>query len=378
MIKNSPFLEVTGEMLGEFGSCHPDMRVVTSFHRASVGVTFLFIIFLRPFSEYHKKQNQILADHSKFQKINKNPIKDIRRDISRTVERIHAARNAPRLPLAQGDFNPRYIYGTVKTHKPGNPLSPIISQIPTQTYNIAKRINDLLTPYIPDRYCLQSSTDCLRKLQGSPSTGIIASLEVQSLFTNVPVDETIEHILNRVYRCEDTPTMNIHKEALKALLGTCTKKAPFTTHRAYPYCQINVVTTESTLGILFANFYMRVIEERVFSKIPCPSQNYRYIDDTFVRVNNEDLEKLRTTFGECSVLRFTCKHSVEDALPLLDVQAQQSLTGYTITVYKKPTNPGLCFNGSSECPDRYKSLWLKPSSVAPSHTLPRGKELRKR
>lgn len=65
------------------------------------------------------------------------------------------------------------------------------------------------------------------------------SLSVESLFTNVSVDEIIEHILNRVYRCEDTLTMNIHEGAICQFLHEC-------------------------------------------RKIPCPTQHYWYIVDTFV------------------------------------------------------------------------------------------------
>ncbi|XP_066973126.1 uncharacterized protein [Macrobrachium rosenbergii] len=122
----------------------------------------------------------------------------------------------------------------------------------------------------------------------------------------------------------------------------------------------------SPLGVLFANFYMSIVEERVFSKIPCPPQYYRYTDDTFVRVNSEeDLEKLRTTFEECAILHFTCERSVDGALPFLDVQVQQTPMGYTTTVYKKPTNLGLCPNGSNECPDRYKKSVVEAFRLGP-------------
>ncbi|XP_064088423.1 uncharacterized protein LOC135202898 [Macrobrachium nipponense] len=315
-------------------------------------------------SEYYEKLDQILADQSKFRKINTNPIEDIRQGINRTVERIDAARNAPMLPLAQGDFNPGYIYGTVKIHKPGNPLCPIISQIPTPTYKIAKRLNELLMPYIPDRYCLQSSTNFLRDLRDSPSTGIIASLDVEGLFTNVPVDETIEHILDRVYRCEDTQALNIPVEALN--LG-----------------QIDGVAMGYPLGVLFANFYMSVVEERVFNKIPCPPQYYRYIDDTFIRVDlEEDLETLRKIFKECSVLHFTCERSVVGALPFLDLIAKTMSAKLSIAKMAAPNRQRQRVGAKSSCSDKisliiyYKNmktsqLLLKNNPAPPETSLKR-------
>ena len=102
-----------------------------------------------------------------------------------------------------------YCYGTVKTHKPGNKLRPIISQIPTPTYNIAKKLCKILTPYVPAAYSLNSATDFLDILKTNDARGIIASLDVESLFTNVPVDRTINYIIERVYHDDNIPPLDI-------------------------------------------------------------------------------------------------------------------------------------------------------------------------
>ena len=99
--------------------------------------------------DYHQKLDDILADETKFQRIRRNPTDDIKREANRTIERVNALSSSIKLPAIKGDFEPGYIYGNVKTHKPGNPLRPIISQIPTPTYQLAKQLNRLLTPYIP-------------------------------------------------------------------------------------------------------------------------------------------------------------------------------------------------------------------------------------
>ena len=110
------------------------------------------------------------------------------------------------------------------------------------------------------------------------------------------------------------------------------------------------------LGVLFANAYMGFIEQRVFSKIPQLSTYRRYIDDTFViTATREELDVLRHTFEECSVLWFTCEHPEESTLPFLDVKVEQSGDRFCTSVYRKPTNIGLCLNGDSECPTKFKS-----------------------
>ena len=113
-------------------------------------------------------------------------------------------------------------------------------------------------------------------------------MDVESLFTNVPVDETISMILDKVYRDENSPKLNIPEPALKSLLEICTKKAPFRTHRNELYVQKDGVAMGSPLGVLFANFYMGVVEERVFNGSEPPNMYMRYIDDTFVVVESQE------------------------------------------------------------------------------------------
>ncbi|XP_068211740.1 uncharacterized protein [Palaemon carinicauda] len=96
----------------------------------------------------------------------------------------------------------------------------------------------------------------------------------------------------------------------------------------------------SPLGVLFANFYMGVVEERVFSHLECPLDYFRYIDDTFIKATStEAIKNLRRTFEDNSVLHFTLENST--------------------TVYTKPTNLGMCLNGESECPARNRASTIK-------------------
>ncbi|XP_068201557.1 uncharacterized protein [Palaemon carinicauda] len=144
-------------------------------------------------------------------------------------------------------------------------------------------------------------------------------MDVESLFTNVPVDETIDLIADRVYSDETTPELNIPEQALRTLLAICTKRAPFTTHRGHMYLQKDGVAMGSHLAVLFANFYMGVVEERVFSQVECPLAYFRYIDDTFVKATStEAIENLMRTFEDNSVLHFTLENSVDNSLPFLD------------------------------------------------------------
>ena len=315
--------------------------------------TAAFVIMRK--EEYLNKMDNILSDTTKFKKITRNPTDTIKKKINTIIKKIHATKSTIRLPVLTGEYSAGYAYGTVKTHKNGNPLRPIISQIPTPSYLLAKKLNDILTPYIPNDYALASAQDFLEILKTTPQSqnNIIASLDVESLFTNVPVDRTIEFILDRVYRCNDTPSLDIPEDQLRELLKICTKEAPFTCPRGEMYCQIDGVAMGSPLGVLFANFFMGSTESTVVKK-QRPAIYARYVDDIFVCIKDtSELLLLKEELQKSSGLNFTYEESKEGRLPFLDILVTAQEAGFKTTVYTKKTNTGLCLNGNSECPQNY-------------------------
>ena len=306
--------------------------------------------------DYLQKIDTILADTTKFKCIQKDPSKELKHKANQLIDCQNAIVGDIKLNKIVGDYEPGYIYGNIKTHKPGNPIRPIISQIPTPTYKLAKTINEIISPYIPNEYLLRSSNDFVDLLQSNIPQGIIASLDVESLFTNVPIDETIEIILKNVYKHPDIPPPKMSPQVLKNFLQLCTKEAPFRCPRNKMYVQIEGVAMGSPLGPTFANFYMGELEARIFEdKNNKPLIYARYVDDIFLQIEDEtQLIHLRNTFRDNSVLNFTYELSANSKLPFLDVLVEPVNNKFRTSVYHKKTDNGSCLNGKSECVDKYK------------------------
>ncbi|XP_064120748.1 uncharacterized protein LOC135225344 [Macrobrachium nipponense] len=188
----------------------------------------------------------------------------------------------------------------------------------------------------------------------------MASLNVESLFTNALVDETIGIILEKVYRNPDMEPLNILEQSLKALLDICMKRAPFTPQRQM-YHQKDGVAMGSPLAVLLANFYMDTVEERVFLQHRRPRTYARYIDNIFIQTENseEEAEALLQQFLNNSILNSTIEFRRDDRLPFLDVLITKMITKMTTTVCTKLTNQGLCLNLESECPARFKTTTIR-------------------
>ncbi|XP_076043787.1 uncharacterized protein LOC143026887 [Oratosquilla oratoria] len=224
----------------------------------------------------------------------------------------------------------------------------------TATYQAANTLNSLLIPYVPTGRSVASATEFIDLLRTAPPCNDISSLDVESLFTHVPVNETISIILERVYR-SNVPALDIPEDVVRAMLEICTKEAPFLSHRGELFRQVDGVAMGSPFGVLFANIYMAKVEERTFQNHPPPSIYARYIDDIFITTSTDDEVPLfLAAFESNSCLAFTCECSIEGRLPFLDVDISKQDKSFKTKVYIKATNVGRCPNARGECPAAYK------------------------
>ena len=312
-------------------------------------------------SDYLSKVNIILSDVSKFQRLRKNPIEQQKRDLNALIDAANADADGVKFCKITGEFSPGYFYGNPKTHKPGAPVRPIISQIPTPAYEVAKRLNSIISPYVPNVYSLKSSDEFVEILRVRQRQGTLASLDASSLFTNVPVDATIDVILCNVYEHDSIPAPRLPRAVLKRMLEICTKDTAFRCPRGHLYRQIDGVAMGSPLGVLFAETYMAHIESKALDSLNVKPHTYcRYIDDIFVDVQDEDqLHNVKAALEEQSVLRFTVEPSISHRIPFLDVQIDATDGPFITTVYRKPTDTCHCLRGDSECPDKYKESVIR-------------------
>ena len=96
------------------------------------------------------------------------------------------------------------------------------------------------------------------KKEHKPNDHLLVSFDVKLLFTNVPLDEMIAIILNRIYEKNEVAT-DITKSEMKELLNLCTKSVHFAFHGNI-YVQNDNVSMGSALGLVLANIFMVELE----------------------------------------------------------------------------------------------------------------------
>ena len=113
---------------------------------------------------------------------------------------------------------PTRIYGTPKMHKFSSSdlfpkLRPIVSSIGAFNYNLARFLCDLPSPLVPnDSFCKDNFSFLFRTKNANFSKKVLVSYDVTSLFTNIPLQETIDIAINLIFN--HNPNLNITRKEL--------------------------------------------------------------------------------------------------------------------------------------------------------------------
>ena len=154
---------------------------------------------------------------------------------------------------------PARIYGTPKMHKFSSSDSflkrrRIVSSIDTFNYNLARFLCDLLSPLVPNDYSCKDTFSFVSQIKNANlSKKFLVSYDVTSLFTNIPLQETIGIAINLIFN--HNPNLNITRKELKKLFLFATSQTHFIFNSNF-YNQIDGVAMGFPLALVLANIFM--------------------------------------------------------------------------------------------------------------------------
>ena len=163
-------------------------------------------------------------------------------------------------------------------------MRPILSATSTYNYALAKWLEDKLKPLSYNRYSILDIFEFAEEIRakGINEDDILVSYDVASLFTNVPLDETIGILVDKAFKdnwFDSQYNLNISRQDLTDLLNIATKDQLFQFEGTL-YEQFDGVAMGSPLGPLIANVFMCSIEEQLDLNGKMPEFYRRYVDDT--------------------------------------------------------------------------------------------------
>ena len=217
------------------------------------------------------------------------------------------------------------MYGLPNIHK-AQPIlfRPILSMVSSAVHEMARWLNELLQPVLKQysSHLVSVSFDFCEVLHefGSPDeASFMCSFDVKSLFTNVPIDETIDICLNAFYRTDEIETPTIEEKLLKKLLVKCTRDVEFSFNRIFR--QVDGVAMGSPIYSVIANIFMENLEGKAFASCSMTPRLWRrFVDDIISVVPKSCGELLLQQLNKQHPrIKFTMEEEQEGSLPFMDV-----------------------------------------------------------
>ena len=168
------------------------------------------------------------------------------------------------------------------------PLRPIISNVGTASYQLAKYLIKLLSPLSRSEYTVNSTKEFINRINNEtvPNAYKIISFDVSSLFTMVPLDYTIDWTLKQIYDNNKIET-KISRKDMENLLLLCTKNIHFTFGNNI-YQQKDGVVMGYPLGPVLAGILMVHLERTFMLELDKFMKPWkRYADDaiTYIKLD---------------------------------------------------------------------------------------------
>ena len=139
-----------------------------------------------------------------------------------------------------------------------------------------------LVQYIPSY--IKDSTDFLKRIfklnETLPNDFILITIDVKSLYTNIPnhegIDASTKHLNNH-----DTTGVNI--QMIRSMLELILENNYFEFNDKY-YLQTHGTAMGTTMAVSYANIFMAALEEEILKNAPeglTPLEWIRFLDDIF-------------------------------------------------------------------------------------------------
>jgi len=345
-------------MLKEFYKCRKFLRdneelLVTRADKGQVTV-------IMNKQTYINKMNKTLDDDSTYRIIKKDPLKMITNKTNNMLKiwlnnKIIDEYTYKSLQCTNGNL-PR-CYGLPKIHKKGTPLRIVISSIGSPLYNIAKYLHEILSSSVKKPASnIKDSWSFVTKINKTSidSSEVLMSLDVTSLFTNIPKDLVMQGIKDRWNDIKNTTKMSLtlFLEAIDLVLSS----AYFKFDGRY-YEQIFGSPMGSPLSPILADLIMDDLEINCLTKLDFKLHNYyRYVDDIFLIIPRNKVDSILKIFNEYHPrLKFTHELENNNTLSFLNTSVIRGSDGKLLTNwYRKPTYSGRYINFFSCHPEQYK------------------------
>ena len=181
----------------------------------------------------------------------------------------------------------------------------------------------------------------------------MASFDIENLYRNIPLVETIDIILDKLFTSPSSVMLDLPRSVFKALLDLSVVHTFFLFNGKF-YKQTDGLGMGQPLSPTFANIVLCFYEEKWLSSCPHfkPVFYRRYIDDTFLVFKHRSHVPL--FLNKHPNIKFTCETEISNKLKFLDCNIHRVNNTFKASVYRKNTFSGLGISNFRFCSNSFK------------------------
>ena len=308
-------------------------------------------------TDYLREGYRQLSDTQFYTKLSHDSTQEIATNVTKTLtlmkqKGLISEKNFDHLNPA--DCTEARFYMLPKIHKKGVPGRPICSSVNHPTSRISKLVDEHIKKYVPQtKSYIRDTQDFIKKIKDLgpiPEGAILCTLDVSSLYTNIPNNEGILAVAEKL---RNDPTKTPIASFILDLLKLVLHSMSFTFNGDH-YLQTGGTAMGTSLAPNYANLFMDRFETKALAGFPLKPLTWkRFIDDCFM-VWTHGEESLKNFIEYLNSLHPTIKFTHEMSythIDFLDTTVKfDSNRGLITTLFNKPTDTHLYLEYSSAHP----------------------------
>ena len=306
---------------------------------------------------YNAKMDSIIAlpQFKKWVKPRKNAMNPLLKEEQRVTDILSELHDNHKIDtemfekLRPTGSQPARLYGLAKVHKGDMPMRPVLSMPGSAYFNVAKQVASWLSivPECQINCSTKEVCDSLSSVKLEEDEELV-SFDVVSLYTNVPVLESIHVCADLLFSRYSIP---VDKETFIELAKIASCNVLMLTHDGY-YIQTEGLAMGSPPAPHLANGWMSQFDPVIKGEAKL---YFRYMDDILKdnKKNGVD-QKLQDINRLHEALTFTREREKDGSLPMLDMSILNENGNLSSTWYSKPSATGLIMNYHALAPKKYK------------------------
>ena len=323
--------------------------------------------------EYIRQIEEMLSDTSVYKQVDNDPTDDLLLTLEAFLENAvikSQITEHQKKELHPAKPKPGVFDGLPKTHKPGCPIRPIVSQVNTVTRKLSEYVDKVLQPYVTKMETYNKDTiDMINVIEGTNKTKelskhatiLLLTMDIDSFYTNVTCEMAIKSITTILEQ-------NKHSHSEISFITDCLRlifDSNNFTFNGHHYIQVCGMSMGSPCAPSVCSLTFYVYETKFIGQHPKFLKWKRHIDDIFsiFAGTKRQLQILINKFVKNSDFNFTSDISVKSVNFLdITITLEKDKTLST-NVYRHPAKVPVYTHNQSCQSDNVKKSIIKSSCL---------------